>query len=55
MLLVPTQIAFGGATFNSLFAVGYALAVLSALCNGSFVAFAKIDSVARVHLHPILL
>ena len=36
-------------------AVGYALAVLSALCNGSFVAFAKIDSEARVHLHPILL
>ena len=35
-------------------AVGYLLAVLSSVFNGSFVAFAKLESVACVDLHPIL-
>ena len=35
-------------------AVGYLLAVLSSVFNGSFVAFAKLQSVASVDLHPIL-
>ena len=35
-------------------AVGYLLAVLSSVFNGSFVAFAKVQSVASVNLHPIL-
>jgi hypothetical protein len=34
--------------------VGYLLAVLSSVFNGSFVAFAKLQSVASVDLHPIL-
>ena len=35
-------------------AVGILLAVLSSVFNGSFVAFAKLESVACVDLHPIL-
>ena len=34
--------------------IGYLLAVLSSIFNGSFVAFAKLQSVACVDLHPIL-
>ena len=35
-------------------ALGYLFALLSAVMNGSFVAFAKIGSVASCDLHPIL-
>ena len=32
---------------------GFALALLSAVFNGSFVAFSKVDSVARANVHPL--
>jgi hypothetical protein len=34
--------------------LGYLLVIMSAICNGSFVAFAKLKSVADADVHPIL-
>ena len=50
----PRNFSRSGAQPIMVVAVGYLLAVLSSVFNGSFVAFAKLQSVASVDLHPIL-